>query len=99
MAEYSTDDQDPLGFNEVEVELHENSDEPSDEPSDKPKVNVMICSWNVGNAPPDVEEMKNHWINPEPEVDIVVVGVQECQYKEAITDFSDKVRSTTLAWC
>ena len=46
-----------LSFDEVEVELRE-------KPSNVRSVNVMICSWNVGNAPPILEEMKAHWITP-----------------------------------
>jgi hypothetical protein len=78
-----------LSFDEVEVELRE-------KPSNVRSVNVMICSWNVGNAPPILEEMKAHWITPGPEIGIVVVGTQECEYKEeggASTDFPDKVVS------
>ena len=76
----------PLSFDDVEVELRDSA---------TPTLTVMVCSWNVGNAPPNRDEMRNHWITPGPEIDIVVVGVQECSYKESgghNQDFPSKVR-------
>jgi hypothetical protein len=46
-------------------------------------LNVLICSWNVGNAEPKAEEISKYWINPTDDTDLVAVGVQECAYKAA----------------
>jgi hypothetical protein len=80
----------PLSFADVEVELRDNNVHRSLTPT----IKVLVCSWNVGNAPPKIEEIKDNWINPGPEVNIVAVGVQECAYKDeggAAVDFPNKV--------
>jgi hypothetical protein len=46
-------------------------------------LNILVCSWNVGNAEPKAEEISKYLINPTDDTDIVAVGVQECAYKAA----------------
>lgn len=57
------------------------------EPADK--LNILICSWNVGNTEPEQEELRQYWINPTKDVDMVVVGVQECAYKTTMGEKQD----------
>ena len=51
---------------------------------DKKSLQVLIASWNVGNAPPD-----GCW-NTLPKdggaYDIIAVGAQECDYSAAVMD-------------
>jgi len=46
-------------------------------------LNVLVCSWNVGNEEPKEEELRQYLITPTDDTDIVAVGVQECAYKAA----------------
>lgn len=45
---------------------------------EKQNISILVGSWNVGNTPPPAD--MSDWLHPELNSDIVVAGVQECQY-------------------
>lgn len=53
------------------------------------KLKILIGSWNVGNAEPNQEELRQYWINPTSDVDMIVVGAQECAYKTTTGEKQD----------
>lgn len=60
-------------------------------------VTVFIGSWNVGKAPPP--DSLHPWIPENSNFDIIVVGVQECEYnarsgESSETDFSNCIQNT-----
>nr|AAN85437.1 inositol 5-phosphatase 1 [Dictyostelium discoideum] len=57
------------------------------------KISIFISTWNMGDAPPPINEgLLNSWIPKSKPYDLYVIGVQECEY----TPLKSKHKQTQL---
>ena len=67
-----------LKIDEVDVKLPGNGS--FFQPHQEGKLKLLVGTWNVGNAQPDEEQMKNWIPDGGGDFDMIIVGVQECSY-------------------